>query len=72
MGGVVSACTIQPKPVDTSETLVTKEAPIFDKRFEKVSAEELSLKNFWTPGKSLDARSPIPIQSNTFAEITGM
>ncbi len=54
---------------DTGRILVTKDAPIFDKRFQEVSFEDLNLENFWVQGEAGESRKNIVLHNNTFAEI---
>ncbi|MEE9259112.1 MAG: trypsin-like peptidase domain-containing protein [Nitrospinaceae bacterium] len=54
---------------DTGRILVTKDAPIFDKRFQEVSFEDLNLENFWVQGETGESRKNIVLHNNTFAEI---
>lgn len=55
---------------DTGKILVTREAPIFDKRFDEISFQDLNLENFWEKGDPDPSRENIPLHNNTFAEIT--
>ncbi|GJL79486.1 MAG: hypothetical protein NPINA01_24750 [Nitrospinaceae bacterium] len=67
---VFSGCTVSPKPKESTETLVSSEAPIFDKRFKEISFEDLNLDNFWTKLSPQAVREPVPINNNTFADLT--
>jgi S1-C subfamily serine protease len=63
-------CTVSPSSKNEVPTLVSANAPIFDKRFQEVSIEDLNLENFWTENKTQETRKPIPLHNNTFADLT--
>ncbi len=66
----LNGCTVTPSSKIEVPTLVSQDAPIFDKRFKEVSFENLSLENFWIENKIQKTRKPIPLTNNTFADLT--
>jgi len=66
----LNSCTVSPSSKNEVPTLVAQDAPIFDKRFQEVSFEELDLENFWIENKIQKTRKPIPLNNNTFADLT--
>lgn len=66
----LNSCSSSPVQKNTVPTLVTADAPIFDKRFREVSFQDLNLENFWTENETQETREPIPINNNTFADLT--
>lgn len=66
----LGGCSISRNPVNPEKTLVSKEAPIFDKRFQGVSFNDLDLNGFWTEGEDASSREPVPLTNLTFAELT--
>ena len=66
---VLYGCTISTSPKKSEKSLVTKEAPVFDKRFHDLSFKDLDLKNLWVEGGDPEKRKNILIHNNTFAEI---
>lgn len=66
-------CSVSQTAQQANKVLVNKDAPIFDKRFQDISIEDIDLKNFWTRlddvGDSKD-RDPISIDNQTFARIS--
>ena len=67
---IITGCTISPTPKETGKSLVSKEAPIFDKRFRNVSFQDLNLENLWVERGNRENRENITIHNNTFAEIS--
>ena len=63
-------CTVSPSSKNDVPTLVNADAPIFDKRFQEISIEDLNLENFWTESKTQETRKPVPLNNNTFADLT--
>lgn len=66
----LNGCSVSPSPKNEVPTLITADAPIFDKRFQKISAQDLNLKNFWAENNTSETREPIPLNNNTFADLT--
>jgi len=66
----MAGCTISPEPVETGKRLVSKEDPIFDKRFHDLSFHDIDLKNLWIEGKNPEEKDNIPIHNNTIAEVS--
>jgi S1-C subfamily serine protease len=66
----LNSCSVSPSTKNEPPTLITADAPIFDKRFQEVNFQDLNLKNFWTENKTQELRQPIPINNNTFADLT--
>ena len=66
----LQSCSTSSTQKNTVPTLVAADAPIFDKRFKEVSFQELNLKNFWAENETQKTRKPIPINHNTFADLT--
>ncbi|MCH8156885.1 MAG: trypsin-like peptidase domain-containing protein, partial [Nitrospinae bacterium] len=67
---VFYGCTISRAPKEMGRVLVGKEAPIFDKRFQEITFQDLDLKDFWTEGAPAEGREVITLNNMTFAEIT--
>jgi S1-C subfamily serine protease len=65
-----NSCSVSPAAKNESQTLITADAPIFDKRFQEVNFQDLNLENFWTENETREPRQPIPINNNTFADLT--
>ncbi len=66
-------CSVTQTPQQAKKVLVNKDAPIFDKRFQDISIEDINLKNFWTrldDVKESEKRDPISLDSQTFARIS--
>lgn len=63
-------CSVSPSAKNETPTLITADAPIFDKRFQEVTFQDLNLENFWTENETQELRQPIPINNNTFADLT--
>ncbi len=68
---LLTACSVSKKPNENAGSLVEKEAPIFDKRFQEFTFEQLSLTNFWKEKKDAATRKPVPLHNESFAELTG-
>ncbi|MCH8312013.1 MAG: trypsin-like peptidase domain-containing protein [Nitrospinae bacterium] len=66
----LNSCSTSPSQKNTVPTLVTADAPIFDKRFREISFQDLNLENFWAENETQETREPIPINNNTFADLT--
>jgi len=66
---VLCGCTLSRSPKKPGKSLVSKEAPIFDKRFRDFSFQDLEVKNLWKEGENGENRENIPIHNNTFVEI---
>jgi serine protease Do len=66
----LNGCSVSPKPKETTESLISADAPIFDKRFQEVSFQDLNLDNFWAEREDQGVRDSIPITNNTFADLT--
>jgi len=66
----LNGCSVSPASNNAVPTLVTADAPIFDKRFQAISFQDLNLENFWVENETQETREPIPINNNTFADLT--
>ena len=66
----LNSCSVSPSTKNEPPTLITADAPIFDKRFQEVNFQDLNLENFWTENETREPRQPIPINNNTFADLT--
>jgi serine protease Do len=66
----LNGCSVSPKPKESTESLISADAPIFDKRFQEVSFQDLNLDNFWVEREDQGLRESIPITNNTFADLT--
>ncbi len=66
----LSSCSVSRSPKNETPTLVTADAPIFDKRFQEIEIKDLNLENFWKENVAYETREPIPINNNTFADLT--
>jgi S1-C subfamily serine protease len=66
----LNSCSVSPSAKNEPPTLITADAPIFDKRFQEVTFQDLNLENFWTENETQEPRQPIPINNNTFADLT--
>lgn len=67
---ILNGCSVSPSPKNEVPTLVTADAPIFDKRFQEVSLQDLNLENFWTENEAQETREPIVLNNNTFADLS--
>jgi serine protease Do len=67
---IFNACTISKSSKTTSESLVGKDEPVFDKRFEEVSFEQLKLDKFWVSSGLEVPRDPVPVDNFTFANLS--
>ena len=70
MALTLNSCSVSPSTKNETPTLITADAPIFDKRFQEVNFQDLNLENFWTENETQELRQPIPINNNTFADLT--
>ncbi len=50
------SCTVSPKPKESAKSLVSQEAPIFDKRFRDLTFKDLDLSNLWIEGRDPKTR----------------
>lgn len=66
----VTGCSTSPAQNDPIPTLVTADAPIFDKRFKEVSFQDLNLEDFWVENDTRKTRDSVPLNNNTFADLT--
>lgn len=66
----LNSCSVSPSAKNEPPTLITADAPIFDKRFQEVNFQDLNLENFWTENETEERRQPVPINNNTFADLT--
>ena len=66
----LNGCSVSPASKNEIPTLIAQDAPIFDKRFQEVSFQDLNLENFWTENKTSEARKPVTINNNTFADLS--
>ena len=64
------SCTVSPKSGEPQKTLVEENAPVFDKRFQDLSYEDLDLSQLWTEAAPSKEREPVPVHSHTVAELT--
>jgi serine protease Do len=67
---LTNGCAISRAPKNTQENLVGKEAPVFDKRFQEVSFNDLRLNNFWVTSEEETIRKPVPVHNYTFAQLS--
>ena len=65
-----TGCAVSKVPNETTESLVSEEAPVFDHRFREISFQDLNLKNFWVERENQNAREKVAVYHNTFAELT--
>ncbi|MEE2987847.1 MAG: trypsin-like peptidase domain-containing protein [Nitrospinota bacterium] len=65
-----SGCTVTQTWEGAQKILVTKDDPVFDKRFQEVAFAELNLENFWVSNPYEGTRENIMVHNNTFVEIT--
>ena len=68
--GILAGCSVSRTANPSDKILVSHEAPIFDKRFESISLEDINLKNLWVHADSTDERKPVPLDNHTFSRIT--
>jgi len=66
----LNGCSVSPMPKEPTESLVSADAPIFDKRFQEISFQDLNLNNFWMQREEHGPRESIPLTNNTFADLT--
>ncbi|MBT5472214.1 MAG: trypsin-like serine protease [Nitrospina sp.] len=67
------ACSVSQTATQANKVLVNKDAPIFDKRFQDISIEDINLENFWTRLEDVEEsrdRDPVSIDNQTFARIS--
>ncbi len=67
------ACSVSQTSTQANKILVNKDAPIFDKRFQDISIEDINLENFWTRLEDVEEsrdRKPVLIDNQTFARIS--
>lgn len=67
------ACSVSQTAQQANKVLVKKDSPIFDKRFQDISIEDINLENFWTRLDDVEEsrdREPIAIDNQTFARIS--
>ena len=66
-------CSVSQTAQQANKVLVNKDAPIFDKRFQDISIDDIDLKKFWTRLDDVEEsrdRNPISIDNQTFARIS--
>ncbi len=63
-------CTVSQSSKGMDADLVSRENPIFDKSFEKLSFRDIDLKNMWIEGGISENRDNVVIHNNTFADVT--
>ena len=66
-------CSVSQTAQQAKKVLVNKDAPIFDKRFQDISIDDIDLKKFWTRLDDVEEsgdRDPISIDNQTFARIS--
>ena len=66
-------CSVSQTAQQANKVLVNKDAPIFDKRFQDISIDDIDLKKFWTRLDDVEEsrdRDPISIDNQTFARIS--
>jgi len=66
-------CSVSQTAQQAKKVLVNKDAPIFDKRFQDISIDDIDLKKFWTRLDDVEEsgdRDPIFIDNHTFARIS--
>lgn len=66
---LVWGCTVSPTPKETKKSLVSDDAPIFDKRFHDLTFQDLDLSHLWVEGGGSKRRENVIIHNKTFAEI---
>ena len=66
---LIYGCTASHAPKNAEVSLVTQDAPIFDKRFENLSLKDINLENFWIDGKRRENPDEIPVTSKTYVDI---
>ena len=62
-------CTIAPSPRGMDVVLVSENDPIFDKSFEKLSFEDIDLKQMWVEREISGERDNVVIHNHTFADV---
>jgi serine protease Do len=70
---VIQGCSVSQTAQQANKVLVNKDSPIFDKRFQDISIDDIDLKNFWTRLDDVEDskdREPIVINNQTFAHIS--
>jgi serine protease Do len=63
------SCTASITTKETKKPIVSKEAAIFDKRFNNLTFKDLDLRHLWVEGSDPSKRENITVHNNTFAEI---
>ena len=69
----IQGCSVSQTAHQVNKVLVNKDAPIFDKRFQDISIDDIDLKKFWTRLDDVEEtrdRDPISIDNQTFARIS--
>ncbi|HKI48597.1 MAG TPA: trypsin-like peptidase domain-containing protein [Desulfobacteria bacterium] len=69
---ILSGCTVSQSPGGMNADLVSKENPIFDKSFEKLSFQDIDLKNMWVEREKSESQENVAIHNNTFADVAEM
>jgi serine protease Do len=66
---LLSGCSVS-KTTSENKILVGQESPIFDKRFQTISLEDINLEQFWVHSDPSQEREPVPLNNLTFSRIT--
>lgn len=66
---LIYGCTSSPSPKNAEVSLVSQDNPIFDKRFESLSLEDIDLRNFWVNVQNRDSREAVVLTNRTFVSV---
>jgi serine protease Do len=64
-----AGCSVSKHPTPPDKVLVSKEDPIFDRRFENIGFEDVNLEQFWTELPRRGQPEAIPITNKTVADL---
>jgi S1-C subfamily serine protease len=64
-----SGCTVSRIPQEDERLLVEKEAPVFDRRFEKLGIDEIDPKRMWVQRDKSASREPVAVNNYTIADL---
>ncbi|MFH1954242.1 MAG: trypsin-like peptidase domain-containing protein [Pseudomonadota bacterium] len=66
---VLFAGTVSHVPENMDKSLVSHEDPVFDKRFQELSFQDIDLKQMWVERKYSENREKVMVNNYTFADI---
>lgn len=66
---VLAGCSVGPPRHPAEKTLVSEDAPIFDRTFRDIALRELDLSKFWIEATPAGDDEPVPVHQGTVAEL---